>query len=205
MFPGRECVAKVSRVRGQGIEGIGCECFVANWLALSVGPLSPFRSLSSAATYDRDPEAGAVAFIAAIRDRCSRLGLADSMVPAAISVLRNDAAEVAVEQRKLGRLDDARATAARLMALARQLVRQYPDSALSYRVLSEAHNQIKKNAFQTGDDHLIEEALVQAVAAAQRALALDPDRLETRNHLEKLTEQLASIKADRLAAGSALP
>jgi hypothetical protein len=194
--------AKVSRVRGQGV---GCECFVADWLVLSVGPLSPFRSSSSAATYDRDPEAGAVALIAAIRDRCSKLGLADSMVPTAISVVWTDAAEAAVKQRKLGRLDDARATAARLVALARRLVREYPDSALSYRVLSEAYNQIKKNALQTGDDHLVEKALVQPVKAAQRALALDPDRLETRNHLDKLTEQLASIKAERNAKGSALP
>ncbi len=181
------------------------ESFVAEWLALSVGPLSPFRSLSAAATYDRDPEAGAVALISAIRDRCSKLGLADSMVPAAMSVFWTDAAELAVKQRKLGRLDEARATAARLMALARRLVREYPDSALAYRVLSEVHNQIKKNALQTGDDHLVEEALVQAVAAAQRALALDPDRLETRRHLDKLIEQLASIKAERNAKGSALP
>ena len=50
------------------------------------------------------------------------------MVPAAISVIKNDAAELAVKQRKLGRLDDARATAARLMALARRLVREYPDT-----------------------------------------------------------------------------
>jgi len=180
------------------------ERFVANWLILSVGPLSPFRSSSSAATYDRDPEAGAVALIAAIRDRCSKLGLADSMVPTAISVVWTDAAEAAMKQRKLGRLDDARATAARLMALARRLVREYPASALSYRVLSEAHNQVKKNAFQTGDDHLVDAALVQAVAAAQRAVALDPDRLETRTSLEKLTGQLASIRAERNATGPAL-
>ena len=112
------------------------ERFVAEWLALSVGPLSPFRSSSSAAKYDRDPEAGAIALISAIRDRCSKLGLADSMVPAAISVVWDDAVDAAAEQRKLGRLDDARATAARLMALARRLVREYPDSAHSYRVLS---------------------------------------------------------------------
>jgi tetratricopeptide (TPR) repeat protein len=181
------------------------EPFVTNWLVLSVGPLSPFRSSSSAATYDRDPEAGAVALIAAIRDRCSKLGFADSMVLAAMSVVWNDAAELAVEQRRLGRLDDARATAARLMALARRLVREYPDGALAYRVLSEAHNQIKKNALQTGDDHLVEESLVQAVEAAQRSLALDPDCNETRHHLEKLTAQLASIKAERNAKGSPLP
>ena len=72
-------------------------------------------------------------------------------------------------------------------------------------MLSEAHNQIKKNAFQTGDDDLVEESLVQAIEAAQRSLALDPDWLEARNHLEKITEQLASIKADRKAAGSSPP
>ena len=60
------------------------ERFVSEWLAISVGPLSPFRSSSSAATYDRDPEAGAIALISALRERCSKLGLADSMVPAAI-------------------------------------------------------------------------------------------------------------------------
>ena len=89
-----------------------------------------FRSSSSAATYDRDPEAWAVALIAAIRDRCSKLGLADSMVLAAISIVWNDAHEAAAEQRNAGRLDEARATAARLMALARRLVQEYPDSAL---------------------------------------------------------------------------
>ena len=181
------------------------ERFVRKWLALSVGPLSPFRSSSSAAKFDRDPEAGAIALISAIRERCSKLGLADSMVPAAISVILDDAVGEAAEQRKLGRLDDARATAARLMTIARRLVREYPDSAHSYRVLSEAYNQIKKNAIQTDDDKLVEEALVQAIEAAQRALALDPDRIETRRHLEKLTEQLASIRAERNATGSSSP
>jgi tetratricopeptide (TPR) repeat protein len=181
------------------------ERFVAQWLALSVGALSPFHSSPSAATYDRDPEAGAVALISAIRGRCSKLGLADSVVSETIGVIFDDELGEATAQRKLGRLDDARATAARLMALARRLVREYPDSALSYRLLSEAHNHIKKNAFQTGDNKLVEEALVQAVEAAQRALILDPDNIETRRHLDKLTEQLASIKADRNAAGPSLP
>ena len=124
------------------------------------------------------------------------------MVPAAITFVRDDAVGVASEQRRLGRLDDARATVARLMVLARRLVREYPNSAHSYSVLSDAHNQIKKNAFETHDDNLVEEALVQAVEAAQRALALDPDPIETRRHLEKLTAQLASIKADRKGGGA---
>ena len=187
----RDDLKKMSSHEDKGIR-TAYERIVAEWLAMSVGPLSPFRSSSSAATYDRDPEAGAIALISALRERCSKLGLAASIVPAAINVVRDDAAEAAAEQRRLGRLDDARATAARLMTIARRVVREYPDSAHSYRVLSEAHDQIKKNAFETGDDHLVEEALGQAVEAAQRSLALDPDRPETRNHLEKLTGQLAT-------------
>jgi tetratricopeptide (TPR) repeat protein/tRNA A-37 threonylcarbamoyl transferase component Bud32 len=180
------------------------EWFVSQWLALSVEQFSPFRSSSVAAKYNRDPEAVAVALISAIREQCSKLGLADSMIPAAVFVLANDSTSVAGEQRKLGRLDDACATAARLMTIARQVVREYPNSAHSYLVLSEAYDQIKKNAFESNDDNLMMEALVQAVEAAQRSLALDPDRIDTRHHLEKLTAQLASIKADRKAASAAL-
>ena len=153
---------------------------------------------------DRDPEAGAMAFISAIRDRCLNLGVADSMVPAGDQRRHGRRGWSSRVQRRLGRLDDARATAARLMALARRLVREYPDSPHSYSVLSSAHNQIKKNAFETHDDKLINEALVQAVEAAQHALDLDPDPIETRRQLEKLTVQLASIKADRKAASAAL-
>jgi len=180
------------------------ERFVANRLVLSVGPLSPFRCSSSAATYDRDPEAGAIALISGIRDRCSKLGLAESVVEATISVVFDDAIGEAAEQRKQGRLDDACEIAARLMAFAQRLVREYPDSALSYRVLCGAHDQIKKNAVQSDDYQLVEEALSPAIEAAQRALALDPDRLETQRHLDKLTAQLASVKAKRNAARSSL-
>jgi tetratricopeptide (TPR) repeat protein len=194
---------KMSSHEDKGIRYV-YESFVARWLAYSVKPLTPFQPSSSAATYDRDPEAGAIALISAIRDLCLKLGLADFMVPATIKVVSDDAACSGGEQRKLGRLDDARATAARLMVIARQVVREYPNSAHSYFVLSEAHDQIKKNGFKSDDDNLIMEALVQAVEAAQRSLALDPDRIDTRHHLEKLADQLASIKADRKAASAAL-
>jgi hypothetical protein len=181
------------------------ESFVSEWLALSVKPFSPFRSSSVAAGYDRDPEAGAAALISALRGRCSKLGLAVSMVPAAVVCFSVEAANVAGEQRKLGQLHDARATATRLMALARQIVREYPDSLHAYRVLSEAYNHIKKNAFQSHDEQLVMESLGQAIKAARRALALDPGQLETRRLLDRITEQLASIKADRTAKGSLVP
>jgi eukaryotic-like serine/threonine-protein kinase len=177
---------------------------VSVWLALSVGPYCPFRSTSSAATYDRDPEAGAIALISAIQDRCSRLGLAESMIEVTTGVIVADAVGEASEQRNFGRLHDARATAARLMTFALRLIREYPKCALSFDVLSNAHDQIKKNAYDSGDDRLVEEALVHAVEAAQRSLALDPERIVTRRSLDKLSKQLANIKARRYAALSSL-
>jgi len=181
------------------------EGFVADWLALSVVSMSPFRTSSCIATYDRNPDAGAFALISAIRELCLKLEVPDALVPAAIKFVSDDAVNVAIEQRKLGRLDEAHSTAARLMALARQLVREYPESWRSYRVLSEAHNQIKKNAFRSGDDKLVEESIVEAIKAAQRALDLDPGQIETRNHLAYLNDQLASMRADGSAAVSSHP
>jgi hypothetical protein len=183
------------------------ERFVSQWLAISVRTLPSFLSSSSSAKYDGDPEAGAIAFISAIREQSSKLGLPDSMVPewTSIAVLDDTVIRDASAQRNLGRLDDARAIAARLMTFGRRLVREYPESAHAYRVLSEAYNQVRKNAYKTGDDKLVEQANVQAIETAQRALSLDPDRIETRRHLDILTKRLAKIKADRKAVGSSLP
>jgi eukaryotic-like serine/threonine-protein kinase len=182
-----------------------CASFAADWLAISVRSLSPFRSPSSAATYGQDPEAEAIALISTVREWCSNLGLADSFVCAAIDIARVDAVSIASRQRRAGRLDDARATAARLMTLGRRLVSEYPNSAYSYYVLSSAHDQIKKNAVDPRDDNLIEESLVRAIEAGRRSLVLDPDWTEARLHLDKLTKQLVSIKAKRNASVSSIP
>ncbi len=165
---------------------------------------SPFRSATAAAVFDRDPKAGAVELISAMRQQCSKFGVADSMISATTEVMRVDAVIEASGHRKHGRIDDARLTAARLLAIARQLVGEYPNSASSYRVLSEAYNQIRKNAFRTDDDQLLEEATVQAVETAQRAVALAPDNPEARLHLDGLTERLELMKADRKAKGSSV-
>ena len=53
-------------------------------------------------------------------------------------------ASTAALQRRIGRLKEAEATAGRLMAFARQVVRDYPDHPESYMVLSEAHFQVSK-------------------------------------------------------------
>ena len=100
-----------------------------------------------------------------------KLGLADSVFFKAIDTFLQDASFEAGEYRKTGRLDDARATARRLMALARQTVREYPDSVHSYRLLSEAYKQNKYNGIKTSDNKPFETA-AQTIEAAQRVLAL---------------------------------
>jgi hypothetical protein len=155
--------------------------------------------------FNRDPEAASSTLLAAIRQRCSKLGHEDSLVPATIWALFDSGHWEAMEARTGGRLDEARATAGRMMTIARRVVQEYPESADSYRVLSVAYNEIKKNALQTGDDRLVEEALVRAIEAAQRALGLDPDLILPPGYLERLTAQRAGIRAKRKAAGSATP
>jgi hypothetical protein len=170
-----------------------------------VVPLAPFRSASTAAHFDRDPEAGTSALIAAVQERCTMLGLADSLVPATIHVLIANGFGEASEARRQRRLDEAHAIARRMMPIARRLVQEYPDNAHSHLVLSEAYNQIRKNSQRAGDVQLEEEAAVRAIEAARRALALDPDRVQTRDHLESVTERLAALRAKRKAAGSSTP
>jgi tRNA A-37 threonylcarbamoyl transferase component Bud32 len=128
----------------------------SSWLAVSVASLAPFRSLPAAAQFDRDPEAGSRALIAAIRARCAALGLADSLVPSTILELIRDGFVEASLARRQGQLDEARTIAGRMMPIARRLVQEYPDNAFSHRALSEAYNQKRKNAHRAGDDRGME-------------------------------------------------
>ena len=179
--------------------------FAAEWLALTVETSSPFRSSSVGAKYDGQPEAWALAFVSSLKQQCSKLGLSESVAWSAVAILSGDGAVAASEERKRGRIEDARATTARLLAVARQLVRECPHRPNSFRILSEAYNQMKKNAYHVRDYQLVEEALLQAIPAAQQALLLDLDSIATRRHLDTLTGQLAGLEAERNAAGSSGP
>jgi tRNA A-37 threonylcarbamoyl transferase component Bud32/tetratricopeptide (TPR) repeat protein len=181
------------------------ESFRSDWLAFSVAPLSPFQSQPAAAEFDRDPEAASAALIAAVRQRCAKLGLDESPVPETIRVLIDGGFGAASEARRHGRLDEARAIVGRMMPIARRLVQEYPDNAQSYYVLSGAYDQIRKNAQRAGDVQLEEQAALQAIEAARRVLGLDPDRVLHRDYLEALTKRLAALRARRKAAGSATP
>ena len=80
----------------------------------------------------------------------------------------------AAEQRKAGRLDDARWTAASLFAFGKMLARRDPNEAVFHVVLCEAFEQEAKNAWKVEDFPTIEAATRNALVAACTALRLDP-------------------------------
>src|SRR5208337_40780 len=84
------------------------------------------------------------------------------------------AAGRAAEQRKAGRLDDARWTAASLFAFGKVLVRRNPNQALFHALLSDAFEQQAKNAWKVNDFPTIGAATRNALVAACTAIRLDP-------------------------------
>ena len=99
----------------------------------------------------------------------------------------------AAEQRKAGRLDDARRTAACLSAFGKMLARRDPNEAAFHVVLCEAFEQESKNAWKVEDYTAIREALQRALGEARNALSLDPRNIETRTHVARLQDKLVDL------------
>ena len=81
------------------------------------------------------------------------------------------------EQRKAGRLDDARQTAACLSAFAKTLVRRDPDEAAFHLVLCAAFVQESKNAWRIPDHATIEDGTARGIGRSlHRATSRSPKR-----------------------------
>ena len=167
----RDALKKMSAPENSGEVLLWPAGMARDWFAIVAGPLSPFRSSSSAATYDRDHKAGAMALISTIRELCLRFGVADSLVPSSIKVLGDDADWELEEHRRLGRVGEGRSTAARLTSLARQVVREYPGSADSCRILIAAYSRNMGTGMRLRENHVFEDA-VEADRVVERVLAL---------------------------------
>ncbi len=166
--------------------------FASDWLALSVRHLTPFRPSYTAAGDPKSPQERALAIVADLKARCARVELPESMVPWAIRSMLRVAKNAGGEQRRMKRLDDARASASCLMALAQEAIREFPDNACGSFVLSDAHDQVRKNAIRSNDASLEEQSLQAAIEAAQKAVTLAPDQPEIQHHLALLNERLAN-------------
>jgi hypothetical protein len=101
--------------------------------------------------------------------------------------------ESAASHRKAGRLDDADRTATFLMKFASRLVHDFPEDPRYYIILSEAHLQRSKNAWQREDFRGIKQALEQSVEALQRGLVLDPGDMEIHRLHQDRKKRLAGL------------
>ena len=147
---------------------------VADWIASDVNPYPSGPNSTGESKGRLDPDAHADAVIRAIESRCEALGVDPSLFPAAAFQVAGIAAGRGAEQRKAGRLDDARQTAACLSAFAKMLARRDPDEAAFHLLLCVAFEQESKNAWKVEDYAAIEDALRKALGEACTALRLDP-------------------------------
>jgi eukaryotic-like serine/threonine-protein kinase len=145
----------------------------------------------------RDPVAHAGAIIRALESRCESLGVDAAMLPAAALRVAVIASGLSADQRRAGRLDDARRTSACLSAFAKTLSRRGPEHAAVHLLLCEAFEQEAKNAWKVEDYTAIEEALRKGLGAARAALRLDPRNATARMKVAGLQDKLAGLAPER--------
>jgi len=119
------------------------------------------------------------------------------LLPAAALQVAGIAARRGAEQRKAGRLDDARQTAACLSAFAKKLARRDPDEAAFHLVLCEAFAQESKNAWKVEDCATIEDSLRKALGEACIALRRDPRNADARLCVAVLQDTLFGLASER--------
>ena len=171
---------------------------LAVWIARDIKPY-PSDPKSAGEPQGRlDPDVHARAVIRALESRCEALGVYPALLPAAAVQVCGIAVGRGAEQRKAGRLDDARWTAASLSAFAKMLARRDPNEAAFHLVLSEAFEQEAKNAWKVKDFPTIEAATRNALGAACTALHLDPRNADARIKVAGLQDKLIGLpRSDR--------
>ena len=173
-----------------------------SWIANDVHPYPSGPNPTGESQGRLDPDAHAHAVIRALESRCEALGVDPALLPAAAFQVAGIAACRAAEQRKAGRLDDARQTAACLSAFAKTLARRDPNEAAFHLVLCMAFEQESKNAWQVEDYATIEDALRKALGEACTALRLDPRNAEARLSVAGLQDKLVALDLRKEGTGA---
>ncbi len=171
---------------------------VAEWIASDIQPYPSGPNSTGEPKGRLDPDAHAHAVIRALESRCEALGVYPALLPAAALQVAGIAADRAAEQRKAGRLDDARQTAACLSAFAKMLARRDPNEAAFHLVLCEAFEQESKNAWKVEDYPTIEDGdCGRHWAKPATALRLDPRNADARLMVAGLQDKLVGLAAGR--------
>ncbi len=175
----------------------GLKQALAYWISRNVQSY-PFDPVPTGDPRARpDPDVHAHAVIRAIESECRALGVYPALFPAAALRVCGVAVARGAEQRKAGRLDDARWTASSLFAFGQVLARRAPDDAAFHVVLSEAFDQEAKNAWKVNDFPRIEAATRKALVAAWTAISLDPSNASARIKVMGLQDKMARLTSGR--------
>jgi serine/threonine protein kinase len=170
---------------------------VADWIAEDIQPYPPQANADGKPEWRLDPDAHAHAVLLAIESRCKALGVYPALVPAAAFQVSGFAVARCAEQRKAGRLADARRTAACLSAFAELMAKKDPNEALYHLLLCSAFEQESKNAWKVHDYTAIEAALRKALGEASTALRLDPRNADARLVVSGLQDKLIRLVSER--------
>jgi tetratricopeptide (TPR) repeat protein len=170
---------------------------LAVWIARDIQPYPSGLKSTGQPQGRLDPDVHARAVILALDSRCEALGVYPALLPAAAAQVCGIAAGRAAEQRKAGRLDDARWTAASLFAFGKVLVRRNPNEALFHALLSDAFEQQAKNAWKVNDFPTIEAATRNALVAACTAIRLDPRNTYARVKVAGLQDKIVGLNSQR--------
>ena len=166
---------------------------LAQWITNDVNPYSSKMNPTCEPKGRLEPDASADSLIRALESRCDALGVDHSLFPKAALMMARIGVRRAAEQRRAGRLDDARRTTASLSAFAAKLARRDPDEAVFHLVLGIAFEQESKNAWKVEDYATIEERLRKALGAARTALRLEPLNREARILVSSFQDKLAGL------------
>ena len=170
---------------------------VADWIAEDIQPYQPQANSTGEPEGRLDPDAHAHAVILAIESRCKSLGVYPALVPAAAFHVAGFAVDRASEDRRAGRLEDARRTVACLFAFAKLMEKRDPNEGIYHLLLCVAFEQESKNAWKVHDYTAIEGALRKALGEASTALRLDPRNADARLYVSGLQDKLIGLASGR--------
>jgi eukaryotic-like serine/threonine-protein kinase len=177
-------------------QGNSPQKYLVEWLAVDSNRLNLAKGEFFETEGQTDLTAWANSFVETIHSRCASLGLHWSAVPLAVERIAEFAESAIAQKRRQGRSEVALRSEIRLTAIAQELVRRYPNQSSSHLVLSQAHLQSAKNAWNRSHDAQAAESIRKSRDAAKVALGIDPMRPDARRAVEDRERRL-----QRAAAG----
>jgi hypothetical protein len=173
------------------------EITVAEWISREVNPYPNGPVGIGEPMGGPDAEAHAARVVRELECKCESLGDHPNLLPAAAYRVACVAATRGAEQRKAGRLDDARQTAARFSAFGRMLTRRDVNNAVFHLIMCMAFAQESKNAWKVKDYATIGIALRKALAEAYTALRIEPRNVIARVYVARLQDKLFGLASVR--------